>query len=528
MNSTGFYQTVFSSRKRRFYGLFSCSAMMLCASFFMTGSAEASNCKSITLREGYLSDFSEITEELDRSVLYGSLDKHSDKADLIIKTLERDCSHKDSEACIRLGDIHYFGELANFLIKEDLCDHPFDEVDRRLRKRSAFYYGQACDLKIPAGCGSTRLAMEPFVFDAKEAEKVAKVYEKGCNLGDKLSCSRLAMIYYTGYGVVRDRQLAYDYLKKSEDSDFSDVYDLKGLFHYNGEFLARDPKLAFENYRKGCDSGSGFSCGQLGALYYTDNSAGKNMEAAMAAFEKGCSLGDGNSCFYAGSSYLNRKNSDIDYNRAYQFFDDGCDLGEASSCFYLGYMNEYGLGVKNDYRQALIYVRRGCSYRDEPACRKLGLPPSYLLFTLKNNLNRAVLGPEEDMVIDENMEPSVTRMLAQLTHQCSQKNADACSFLGEFYIETRDASGRLQVLKATDYMKKGCDLQYADACYNLGMLYYESFIASHRKEELFYANTYFRDAANYFPSMRNSSMYNRTSVILDYFDSSPKVRTKKQ
>lgn len=60
------------------------------------------------------------------------------------------------------------------------------------------------------------------------------------------------------------------------------------------------------------------------------------------------------------------------------------------------------------------------------------------------------------------------------------------------------------------------------------MLYYESFIASHRKEELFYANTYFRDAAKYFPSMRNSSMYNRTSVILDYFDSSPKVKTKKQ
>ena len=226
--------------------------------------AENGNCCNIEVRDGYHDDDTVAVPE--KSVLYGSLEKNPDKLDLILKTLEKQCKGNVAEACMRLGDVHYFEELARVLITEDLCDTTFVVLDRKLKKRSAKYYDRACELGKAQGCGNAAMVMEDFLADEKEMDGVINLYKRGCDEGDERSCSRLAMVYYTGYGTESSHKKAYEYLKKANEYPFVDTYDLAGLLYLNGEFVGRDYKLAFDNFKKGCELGSGFSCGQLGAM----------------------------------------------------------------------------------------------------------------------------------------------------------------------------------------------------------------------------------------------------------------------
>ena len=481
--------------------------------------AENGECHNIEIRDSYHDG--DTVEVPERSVLYGSLEKNPDKLDLILKTLEKQCKDSDAEACLRLGDVNYFEELARVLITEDLCDMTFVALDRKLKKRSAKYYDLACELGKAQGCGNAAMVIEEFLSDEKEMARVIDLYKRGCDDGDGRSCSRLAMIYYTGYGTESNHRKAYEYLKKAHEYPFVDTYDLAGLLYLNGEFLGRDFKLAFENFKKGCELGSGFSCGQLGAMYHGGLSVEKNRDTALNYFSRGCNLDDGSSCFYAGLHYLNRNNTESDYVHAVDYFEDGCDLDEASSCFYLGYMNKHGLGTPEDYRQALIYLKRGCSYRDSVSCRKVDMHADYLLSAAKNNVKRAEI-QLDNVDFDKKLDGSVKEMLEIIDGQCRTDNAESCTFLGEFYSESqKDMGDDDKRFKVVTYLKKACDLKNADGCYDLGMIYYDLFVKSHSKADLVASNDFLKAANEYFPSMRNSSMYNRTSSILNYFDSTP-------
>ena len=166
----------------------------VCLLFIGAAAAEEPDCRQTVYRDNYQQQNEDLLVDLDRAILYGSLEQHADKLNLILTSLEKSCNEQDAEACVRLGDINYFEELARVLITEDLCDLTFTEMDIKLKKRSALYYEKACDLKKAQSCGNAAMVHEQFLSNLKDIGRVTELYERGCNLGDGRSCSKLAMI----------------------------------------------------------------------------------------------------------------------------------------------------------------------------------------------------------------------------------------------------------------------------------------------------------------------------------------------
>ncbi|SMN00069.1 DNA polymerase III epsilon subunit [uncultured Candidatus Thioglobus sp.] len=125
-----------------------------------------------------------------------------------LKYYKKSCELGDGEACYHYG-LHH-----------DSVINPVNSDE----KIAMAYYKKACDLDNADGCWNLAVAYGVSAIDGnmdeKEAnDKVAQLFQKGCNLGSSFACSGLADAYKQGEGVKKSIVKAWEFDRKACELD---------------------------------------------------------------------------------------------------------------------------------------------------------------------------------------------------------------------------------------------------------------------------------------------------------------------
>lgn len=152
--------------------------------------------------------------------------------------LKRECNKNNGSACVGLG-VSYLDDYEKnerqdikILAKDLLLKSCNLNSKRGCFELSSFfrdnknlllkYLHKACDLKDAYSCGFIGAFYDEDAVKDIEAhnvlpldyKKAREFYNKGCELGDGMSCTNLALIYLNGRGVIVNIKKGKDYLIK--------------------------------------------------------------------------------------------------------------------------------------------------------------------------------------------------------------------------------------------------------------------------------------------------------------------------
>ncbi len=157
---------------------------------------------------------------------------------------------------------------------------------------AAALLGRGCELNHAASCQALAGMYWAGMGLSKDLTKAHTFYEKGCVLGDDMSCGR----WMDGHckidlGESDINKCVATLETRCNAQDTSGCYIL-GLFYSDGEPLPADPKKAETLFSTGCDGTDGRCCSRLASLYYDQN----DFEKSNLYREKACAKGFTKDC----------------------------------------------------------------------------------------------------------------------------------------------------------------------------------------------------------------------------------------
>ncbi len=311
---------------------------------------------------------------------------------------------------------------------ETLCTGGMEEACYELGRRaavvedwelSARWYGAACELEDPQGCGQLGMLLaegrvegdpsrgEALLRDACEAEagvacgslawlmidgRLAGSFEeavvfatRGCVLGDAWAC-----FFSSGLLLEMDRQAALVAMDQAcelglDEACFAVARESPGPVRVqvacdrgdsescNVIGLAMladgDTAGAFEHFGRYCDElGDLEACFNQALILMDDRD--KPFDATIGATRMGalCAEEHGKACAMLGAAWLEGTAFGVDPDQAFLNFQRSCDLGAPKGCRLLGMAYEHGVGVKRSRRKARKAYREACALGDEESC----------------------------------------------------------------------------------------------------------------------------------------------------------------
>ena len=191
--------------------------------------------------------------------------------------------------------------------------------------------------------------------------------------GDAAAQRDLGVDYYTGDGVEKDLEAAFDWtLKAGEQGDRFAQRNL-GVMYLNGEGVARDPAKAVEWYRKAAEQGLGDAANSVGRAY----KLGEGVEADEAQAVE----------WYRRSAEAGNRAGQFNYGIAVLYGDGGLDADPSASLDlmrksaaqdYAPAINSVGLAyargeaVEQDFAEARRWYERAAAMGNEVSMRNLG------------------------------------------------------------------------------------------------------------------------------------------------------------
>ncbi|WP_114783262.1 ankyrin repeat domain-containing protein [Botryobacter ruber] len=203
----------------------------------------------------------------------------------------------DPDAFYFMGRLQQHGELKANLNLNDTSKLKNPEIYFAARRDSArYFYEQA--IKGNSMLGHLGIA-ELMTLRNQEDERLFTQHMRSAAIdireraidGDAFSCRILGSMYYTGYGVWKDRELAIRYFQKAAEKGDLVSYGYIGSLYQEGEGVPADMKQAVKWFKKGAEAGEREASYSLG-LYYEETTDGNaNIEEAkkwyQVAMEKG-------------------------------------------------------------------------------------------------------------------------------------------------------------------------------------------------------------------------------------------------
>ncbi|MBR6382653.1 MAG: toll/interleukin-1 receptor domain-containing protein [Lachnospiraceae bacterium] len=191
--------------------------------------------------------------------------------------------------------------------------------------------------------------------------------------------------YISGYlNYVDESDDAYEYLKKSTDSEINDVasgaYLDLAYMYYNGVYgPEKDVEEALLCYEKAMELNPGLT----GVCYdymaeikmYEDDPVGSQMyfEKALDYFETSADKGNLDSIFWTGFYYQYGYGTETDYEKAMDYYRTATDRNIPDAYCCIGYLYEYGNGnVKQDYNKAFEWFKKAADMGYAEAMKAIG------------------------------------------------------------------------------------------------------------------------------------------------------------
>lgn len=300
--------------------------------------------------------------------------------DLAPEEVKVDCGGSDWERCLQQAmELEKKGELAErFALLVQVCEG---------EPKS----GGA--LRSTAACAAAGMVlMEGSAGIAKDLEKAASYFERGCNDGGLEECAALGVLWSVGDLGQVDWEKAASFFEKACNGGRAescadvalaqqrvalgtpDTWAGKcdageaaiclelGRAQVDGrEGFAVSPEEAAKALQKGCDGDNGAACDVLGLLYIEKKIDG-GFKKAEKAFRRGCELNDGAACHHASQAEVPGK------KRHVELLEKGCELGSGEACFEMGVLYSGGFIKDGDPEQAKVWHAKACALGHRAGC----------------------------------------------------------------------------------------------------------------------------------------------------------------
>lgn len=129
-----------------------------------------------------------------------------------------------------------------------------------------------------------------------QKDLLLKFVERGCALGNVISCSDRGMFYVTGVAGEKDVAKGVPLIISGCKKGYARACTNLGWMHYTGTGIARDVGKAAGFYKRGCDGNSAPACRNLGLMYRDGDGVRADAAKALSLFDRACDLGDVTAC----------------------------------------------------------------------------------------------------------------------------------------------------------------------------------------------------------------------------------------
>ncbi|MDR2152408.1 MAG: sel1 repeat family protein [Helicobacteraceae bacterium] len=264
-----------------------------------------------------------------------------------ITQTRKECENKNGKSCYELGESYSSGTSG---LKKD-------------RQKAVELYKQACDYKYGKACDLLGYSTED-----NNLSLSLEYYDKGCECGYHISCTRAANIYVKDIvGNENGRtdinaSKALEYRIKACDLNAGNCSAVAYLYETGYEGVPKDMSKAIEYYKKDCDSKyqSAFdSCQRVGYAYEIGEGIPKDLKIASEYYAKACKNDPlGAICYRAKATRIMAETKEDSVIKA---FEKACDVNkEAIACSSIARMYELGWNAYDsedhfyDYRAVQI------------------------------------------------------------------------------------------------------------------------------------------------------------------------------
>ncbi|MDH6306367.1 TPR repeat protein [Parabacteroides sp. PF5-5] len=274
----------------------------------------------------------------------------------------------------------------------------------------------------------------------EEYDEAIKWFEKSIIQGSSEGLCNMGLMYYSGIGVQKDIQKAYDHFYKSAQQGNVDAKVMIGEIFYYGHLGSQDYQKAFTLYTQAASEDNASAQNKLGLMYYFGRGVTANYETAAEWFEKSVRQGEGSSKYYLGYMYLKGLGVNKNISKGIELLNESAQQGYSHANVVLG---DYYIET-NDYSKSLSYYQQAADQSDAEAILNLAYMHKNGLGVLKN--------PQKAIEFFEK--------------SANLGNADAQYQLALIYKEANNLT------KALPWFEKSAGNANADAQYELGLMYY--------------------------------------------------------
>ncbi len=250
------------------------------------------------------------------------------------------------------------------------------------------------------------------LYNKRKYKEAVSFLTESANAGHPGAQYLFGKMYANGYGVEKDCDISFLWLKKSANQGYAKGQMGLGYSYFRGCGVEKDENEALRWYLKADEQGLLEVKVNIGLLY-----------------ERGQTIPH-------------------DYNKAVELYKYAADKGEARGMVNLGFMYERGVGVKKDYSMATKWYRRAADLGDALGQWFLGM--SY----------QSGIGVKRD----------IKEAIKWFTKAAEQNEPSAQNSLGQLYEKGEGVTKNYT--KAANWYQKAVEQGYSSAQYHLGILFY--------------------------------------------------------
>jgi TPR repeat protein len=244
-----------------------------------------------------------------------------------------------------------------------ITHRPFEELARSCDAR----VGEAClEAGNDIGWGAAAATHTP-------ADR-ARYFQRACDLGIAVGCTRLAFHYGTGLAVTRDDRHSFQLYEKAcrchDDTGCSGV----GVLVRDGAGVPQDYARAMTIFAELCARKVAASCTHLGEMYQYGQGVAVDLARARELYEGSCAdrarnPEGGQGCVALGELFRDGRGVTVDDHRAFELFDQACHGKVPAGCGNLGLFYRDGRAVARDVMRAQTLLDYACNHGDAEACK---------------------------------------------------------------------------------------------------------------------------------------------------------------
>lgn len=233
-------------------------------------------------------------------------------------------------------------------------------------------------------------------------QKAAYWYEKLAESGDSNGMFNTGLFYAKSFGVERDFEKAYEWMKKAYDSGDGEAAALAAIYKTMSVNLkaaeSGDPEAQAEvaktymslagsleqagtetDYKesvkwaeKAAAQGNGDGSFTLALAYEHGRGVSKNMKKAAELYQKGADAGNARCMNSLGAFYIRGNQVPKDEKKGFELIQQSADLGDAEAMVNLGRCYQFGTGTTGNMKKAVEWYEKSLKHRpDEELARKV-------------------------------------------------------------------------------------------------------------------------------------------------------------